>query len=257
MYSVTTPQECLEGIGYIGTGEVVALCEYDNRVRISLNHADWDEIVVATPTIPHAERLHPGSAVLVAGATSEQLFVIGVIGGNESESDELQLGSGTRAVRSVNGSRLQVYSDRDELLFDYDEVNRKTRVHVAEGDLEFVTKRGGISLISSGPIRLTSGSAVEATTPRMTVNAVKSIFIGREFWGQWRRLQLKAGTLNTVVETVVEKAKSVFRNVTDLCQLRAGHMNTVVDGNLHTKAKHVDITAQDNVKIDGQQIHLG
>jgi len=256
MYAQTIDVPSLAGQGHLGTARVVAVREDHHRVRVSLDD-DSADLVWATPAVPNAGRLQPGTEVLVVGATEDRLFVIGVVGGAQAGEETVELEGGSRAVSDRDRRRLQVYSEREELLFEYDERARKTRVRVPDGDLELVTPRGDIRLVSSGAIRMTSASDVSVTTPQMTIHAAESRFIGNSLWTQWRSVHVKAGTLNAVVDTVIEKAKNVFRTITDLCQLRAGRMHSVVEGGLHAKAKHVDLTAEQNVRIDGKEIHLG
>jgi hypothetical protein len=45
--------------------------------------------------------------------------------------------------------------------------------------------------------------------------------------------------------------------VKDLAQQRAGRVRTLVDGSYHVKSRTTLLSAEEDVKVQGERIHLG
>ena len=63
--------------------------------------------------------------------------------------------------------------------------------------------------------------------------------------------------LESRVGTLVERATNAFRQVTDMHQLKAGRLRTLVKGAMQLKTAHATIKTREEIYIDGKQIHLG
>ena len=98
----------------------------------------------------------------------------------------------------------------------------------APGDLEFRAPKGTIDLVSTRGIRLRS--------PDVSV---------------------RAGRMEVVARTLIEKFEEARRWVRGLFQLRAGRVRQEVEGSCHLKAERIVERATKDVKIDGERIHLG
>jgi hypothetical protein len=70
-------------------------------------------------------------------------------------------------------------------------------------------------------------------------------------------ISLRSKDLRVAAEKVVERFTNVVRNVREMLSVRAGERNITVEGNSIETAKRVTILAQENVAVNGQQIHLG
>ena len=68
---------------------------------------------------------------------------------------------------------------------------------------------------------------------------------------------MAAPRLETEAQTVVSKAANVYQTVEDLTQLQTGRMRTLVEGSCHLKARDAFLKAEQDFKVDGEQIHLG
>jgi hypothetical protein len=68
---------------------------------------------------------------------------------------------------------------------------------------------------------------------------------------------LKAGTLRTYAESLHETVDEAYRWVKGLLTVRAGQARRIVDGEDHSRAQRTTILAEEVVKIDGDQVHLG
>jgi hypothetical protein len=70
-------------------------------------------------------------------------------------------------------------------------------------------------------------------------------------------LQIYAGKLRTVAGAVTQQFTSLCQRVTTLLSVHAGQKHTVVDGDTIDKAKSATLLTEENVTINGKQIHLG
>ena len=96
---------------------------------------------------------------------------------------------------------------------------------------------GDVELRSNdGVVRLAGGRGVEIDAPT---------------------LEMRAGAVSLVAESVVERVVSFTRRVRDLMSLHAGKKHEVVDGSTTTYAASATMVTKEEVKINGKTIHLG
>lgn len=98
----------------------------------------------------------------------------------------------------------------------------------APGDLEFRAPRGRISF--------SSRERVDVDAPQVRV---------------------RAGRLEFLVGTLVEKCTSMWQWVRETFQLRAGLLRTTSDAEYVLRAERIEARAEGNVRIDGKRINLG
>ena len=188
---------------------------------------------------------------------------------------------------------LRVFSGQNELLFEYDEAKRTARVNVDCGDIEFVARNGNIAFSSGRDVRIqgqsvaiTSSSAIQLGTtdaggevqaavslrnrrielcgPEISVSAergnvhiAEADFTGNRFLARYREGKVMVERLETLAQTLIEKAKNVFRTVEELSQLKAGRLRTLVDSTFFFKAKRAYVKTEEDYKIKAERIHLG
>ncbi len=70
-------------------------------------------------------------------------------------------------------------------------------------------------------------------------------------------LDLYAGKLRVVADTVLQSFSSVCQRVKSLLHVHAGETHTLVDGGSFTQSKSASILTEENVTINGKEIHLG
>lgn len=70
-------------------------------------------------------------------------------------------------------------------------------------------------------------------------------------------IDMRAGKLRIIAESVVEKFASLRQHVTDLLSLRAGRTHSVVDGSTYAQSKSATVITEEKVTINGKSIHLG
>ncbi|HET7176251.1 MAG TPA: DUF3540 domain-containing protein [Gammaproteobacteria bacterium] len=124
--------------------------------------------------------------------------------------------------------------------------------------------QGGLKLAVQDELTLAAGRQISAVAPEVSVQAAQASFaLGA--------LQLAAGLveatvdrvktfaelLETVAERVRLKAGAVHREVEDLEHLQAGQVYYSVKNVLNLRGKHAVMSAESEVRIDGERIHLG
>jgi len=74
---------------------------------------------------------------------------------------------------------------------------------------------------------------------------------------QGPEVELETGKLRMVAEAVVQKFASVWQRVSSVLTVHAGQTHTVVDGATFAQSKSATILTEQNVTINGKEIHLG
>lgn len=70
-------------------------------------------------------------------------------------------------------------------------------------------------------------------------------------------VRLRAGKLELIARSVIEKADTAWRWIKGLMQVRAGRERTDIDEISQTTAKRFLVKAKEDVKLDGDKIYLG
>lgn len=124
--------------------------------------------------------------------------------------------------------------------------------------------QGGLKLAVRDELTLAAGRQLSAVAPEVSVQAARAGFtLGA--------LQLAAGLveatvdqvktiaqfLDTVAERVRLKAVSSHREVEDLEHLQAGQLYYSIKNVLNMRGKHAVMSAESEVRVDGERIHLG
>jgi hypothetical protein len=103
----------------------------------------------------------------------------------------------------------------------------KTTLMVS-GDFEVLAPRGRI--------RLVAGKGVQVKSPKVGITADKFELVARR---------------------AMEQFAEATRWIKEAFQIRAGRIRTQVEGDYRLKAKRINERADEDVKIDGNKIHLG
>ncbi len=86
---------------------------------------------------------------------------------------------------------------------------------------------------------------------RIEIEGLKGVEIRSE------QVLIKADKVETIARTAFEKLVSSYRWVKEIIQTEAGRERKIIDGHYTVKAERIVETADKDVKIDGEQIHLG
>jgi hypothetical protein len=231
----------------------------------------------------------PNSALYVVGVLKAQTR-------GKVRGKELVLQSGARAEADgpADAERLKVFAADGELIFEHDPASGKSRIGVPSGDLEIVTRNGNIDFISAEGVRFFSKSAIEmkslegiqlaaSNARQKTLTALnlqpgrvdlrsaelgiwarkgelrvdEAEIQGEKLFGAIASVKLTMKRCETLVGTVIEKAKTAYRTVEELTQLKTGRLRTLVDGVYQLQSQTALLKAKEDFKVDGEQIHLG
>ena len=287
------PVDNLAQVSYTKPAEVTSVSSTGYHVR--LEHLGASFNVNAELAIPRVVQLEVGDRVLVSGTGFEQCFITGLLGEARSRlCPELQTANGAVAVvrKTDQGEEvLAVKNAKGHLLFEYDSQKDQTKVFTPTGDLSFLAPNGDIKFVTGesvicesnrsfevhtagfadvqagldNPTRLSMGQeGLIANTRKLKIGAEQAQlnlhdlnYHGERFSGVLANGKLVVGKMETLAKRIVEKAKNVYRQVEELSQLKAKRTRTLVEKQHLVQSGSTQILAKDNVRIDGEGIHLG
>lgn len=158
-------------------------------------------------------------------------------------------------VTDTEGTRMRVLTDDGEVWAD----NALA--------LPFTPRRGDFVLVvgqaerwfvigvlqAQGDMTFSFPGNVTFSTPRgeVKLKATKGIELHSP------NVRLRAGKLELLARSILERADSAKRWITGLWQERAGRRRSDVDEESHTHAGRFVVKARQDVKIDGDKVYLG
>ncbi len=137
-------------------------------------------------------------------------------------------------------------------------------VIAVEGDLRLnldsghftVAAQEGIDMATAGTLETVAGQ-VKIDALRGRINLHELIFKGARLQAGIERVRLLAASAETVVQRLVQRAKRVFRTVEEDEIVRAGRVDVSASKTMSLSGKYTVMTARQDVKIDGERIHIG
>ena len=166
----------------------------------------------------------PGDRVLISEAPSEKCYVLSILERPEEGPSTLS--------------------------FDGD-----VELKAASGRIRVAAKEG-IDIVSAGETQLISPSLTVSTLDA-EVTALQLSFFGTLFQGQIDRIKLMGQTCDSVFERVSQKAKRSYRRIEELEHVAAGQLTCQVKKLLSLRGKYSVLTAEEDVRIDGDKILMG
>jgi hypothetical protein len=130
-----------------------------------------------------------------------------------------------------------------------------TEIRAAGGRLN-VTARDGINLQSPGEIGLQGGKLkVEALRGDVTIQDLS--LVGDAWRSCVDRVKTVGKTFDSILERCHQRVSRSYRHVDELDQVKARQIDYQAETSLQLHAKYTLMTADELVKVDGEQIHLG
>ena len=202
-------------------------------------------------------------------------------------------GAAAELVGTAPMESLRFFAPGGKLLFEYDARSGKARVTVEEGDLEVASGPGDLVLRGGRRVRLEGesveiagragiylttespagpeGSVVSLRGDKMAMTGAdltvtartgdlrlgETRFTGEKVRGWVDDVRLNLGKVETLAGTLIRKARDVYDVVEGLTQLQTGRLRTLVKGTWHSRSGDTFLTAERDVNIDGEKIHLG
>jgi hypothetical protein len=134
----------------------------------------------------------------------------------------------------------------------------------AEGDLHIRQRRGRVTIAAQEGIDLVAAKDVNVTSTGLQVNAAegsvvlqKLSFVGGLVRAQMDRAKVLAETLDTVLDRFSQKVKRSYRTVEETDHVRAERIDYTAKSTMSLHGENALVTAEQLVKVDGEQIHLG
>ena len=132
------------------------------------------------------------------------------------------------------------------------------------GDVTVESKKGNVAIAAASGIDLATESAIAMRASEVNVSAVNGRLnvldfqaTGDTFTGSLNRVHLISDAVDLVAQRVTQRLKSCYRWVEEIEHITAGQMIHKVSNLFSVRARQTAITAKDDIKIDGERVHLG
>ncbi len=127
---------------------------------------------------------------------------------------------------------------------------------VAEAGTLHLHAPGGLLLDSDGEVR-TRAVRVSLAAAQGEAEVEHMVWRGQWLEGRIGRLKVVAETLETMAGTVISELARAVRRVAGLDQTRAGVLDMAAEETATLHGRHTIVTADKDIKVDGDQIHMG
>jgi hypothetical protein len=133
-----------------------------------------------------------------------------------------------------------------------------------DGEVQLRVRRGRLAITSQEGMDLASAGRIRAISEDLEVQAVTGAVHLQDGMLQAGRLNTRIGAIHWLAETVdgiaeriTQRVKRVYRNVEEFEQVKAGRMDYLVRKLLSFRSRYTVLTAKEDVKVDGERIHIG
>jgi hypothetical protein len=133
-----------------------------------------------------------------------------------------------------------------------------------EGDADLSVKQGRLRVAAQEGIDLVTAKDTTLVSPELSINSVQAevsiqnlSFFGTFLQGQIERIKLIGQACDSIFERVSQRVKRCYRWVDELDQLKAGQLNYLVKKLMSLRGKYSVLTAEEDVRIDGDKILMG
>jgi hypothetical protein len=135
---------------------------------------------------------------------------------------------------------------------------------VADGDLEIqlpagqftVAAQEGVSLLAARDVAIVAGALrVNAREGNLVLERLS--LLGSFATAELEKIKVVAGSLDQVLDRFSQRVKRSFRKVEELDQVKAEHIDYTARSSMSLHAQNAVVTAEELVKVDGEQIHVG
>jgi Protein of unknown function (DUF3540) len=133
-----------------------------------------------------------------------------------------------------------------------------------DGDLQVKVPKGRFVVAAAEGVSFVSGKELGVVAGEVKVHAgrgsvlVESLsYLGTVVQAEIEKVKVRATAFDSTVERLTQRLKRGYRFVEELEQLRAERVDYVAKKNMSLRGENMLVTAEDLVKVDGAQIHLG
>src|SRR5262249_51855943 len=118
-----------------------------------------------------------------------------------------------------------------------------------------VAAPAGITLATGKEVAIASGS-VSVTAAEGSVVLSRLAYVGRVVHAEVERVKHAGAVLDSVLDRISRRVKRSFRVVEEIDSVKAEQIDYTAKQNVHVHGKNTLVTADELVKLDGDQIHL-
>jgi hypothetical protein len=133
-----------------------------------------------------------------------------------------------------------------------------------DGDLELSQRHGRVTIAAQEGIELVAakdvsliGQALKVTATEGSLALQKLAFVGGLVRAELGKVNLIAQAFDSVLDRFSQKARNVYRIVQETDQVRAERVDYRASSTMSLHGENAIVTAEQLVKVDGEQIHLG
>lgn len=133
-----------------------------------------------------------------------------------------------------------------------------------DGSLRIQAPHGRVAVAAQQGVTIASGDDLSLVGGRLEVQAVEGnvvvqrlSLLGRALRAEIDKVRVLASSLDTLLERLSLRAKRSYRIVEQLDQVKAGQIDYRARQAMSLHAENALVTAEQLVKVDGEQIHLG
>lgn len=133
-----------------------------------------------------------------------------------------------------------------------------------EGDADLRVKQGRLRVVAQEGIDLVSAKGTALVSPELSINSVQAevsiqqlSFFGTFLEAQIEKIKLIGQACDSFFERVSQRVQRCYRRVEELEQLTAGQLNYRVNKLMSLRGKYSVLTAEEDVRIDGDKILMG
>jgi len=132
------------------------------------------------------------------------------------------------------------------------------------GDLDMQAENGQLTMTASVGLNLVSKNSCSIITEKFNTIASEADMNIKNIKANGERLDSTVNEINviahsvtTVAGLIMQRVKNCFRAVEVLEKIEAGQMITSVKKLFSVRSKQTMVTAEQDVKIDGERVHIG
>ncbi|HEY4116937.1 MAG TPA: DUF3540 domain-containing protein [Byssovorax sp.] len=133
-----------------------------------------------------------------------------------------------------------------------------------DGDVDLRLASGRLRIAAQDGVDLVTPRAVAVSAGTLDVNAVEArvavqalALVSDAVRAEVDRVKLLASRVDSVIERVSQRVKRAYRRVEESDHVRAERIDYRAEKTMSLHAEHALVTADELVKMDAEQIHLG
>lgn len=163
----------------------------------------------------------------------------------------------------------------DKVLVSVDDENRcyvisilervsKENKIIIDGDTHLQITNGSLHMIADDHLNMVAGDELNVTGNKanlaaldINISSENMTFLGKIFSAKLKVIKTVAESVDGFFKRVIHRTEDSYRYVENHDEVQAGSVRFLVDGTMSMQTESTHITAEEHVKVDSEQIHLG